>query len=269
MKVLPAFVDETGSLSAGVKEQPVYGIGLLLVCDPEKVTDAFFRLHFDFNSEQGGQRSKLRAAIRGGELLPALDDLDRLMWSSRHHEYKFSEVSGHNIQQYLNLLNLFFSYDCFEFHALLVDRTQADFSLSRWGNDSWRAYVNLGRELLERRLGSPAFAIVDYQERPNAASVMVESEFCAVEKVQGCMRASSETQVFLQLADVLLGCVAFDWRDKRGFYAPGSKRAEAKRSLVSLMRERLMLLTGQQMVAVEQPMLETMAPSPFTVTLHR
>ena len=90
-----------------------------------------------------------------------------------------------------------------------------------------------------------------------------------MKQVKGCLRASSETQVFLQLTDVLLGCVAFDLRDKNHFYAQGSKRAEAKRNLVSLMREKLALMTDQQIVTIQQHVWETAVPSPFTVSLHR
>jgi hypothetical protein len=96
---------------------------------------------------------------------------------------------------------------------------------------------------------------------------MVESEFCAVEQVKGCLRASSETQVFLQLTDVLLGCVAFDLRDKDGFYSQVSKRADAKRNLVSLMRENLALPTRERIVTEQRPVWETATPSPFTVSL--
>ena len=34
MEVCPAFIDETGILTGSVKEQPVYGIGVLVVPDP-------------------------------------------------------------------------------------------------------------------------------------------------------------------------------------------------------------------------------------------
>ncbi len=268
MEVLPAFIDETGALNSDIQRQPIYGLGLLLVRDPEKVTDEFLRQHFNFSSERSLQRSKLRGEIQRGELSPTPGELDGLMWSTRHREYKFSEVSTHNIQQYLSLLNLYFSHDCFEFHALLLDRTRPDFSLSRWDNDSWRAYIKLGRELLEHRLNYPYFVLVDFQERPNNASITVESEFCSVEQVKGCVRISSEILVFLQLADVLLGCVSFDWRDTRGFSTPGSKRADAKRNLVSLMRERLSLLAREPLVTEQQSVWETAMPSPFTVSLY-
>jgi hypothetical protein len=267
MDVVPAFVDETGVLTTPTKNQPVYGIGLLLVHDPARVTDSFYKLHFNLASSRAKQRSQLRHEIKQGNRSPSLSEVDRLMWSTRHHEYKFSDVTSHNLQHYIDLLNLYFSFDCFEFHALLMDRTEPGFNLSQWNNDSWRAYVELGCELLRRRLNRQSFTIVDLQGQPNGASISVEEAFSSVEKVSGCLRASSETQVFLQVVDVLLGCVQADWKDRGGFYVAGSKRAEAKRGLVNFMRTRLELPPGEPIVSHSRPVWERGAPSPFTVWL--
>ena len=117
-----------------------------------KTQDARTKLHrlsFDSNlsTSRAKQRSELRREIKEGMRSPSLSEVDHLMWSTRHQEYKFSDVTSHNLQQYIDLLNLYFSFDCFEFHALLVDRTEPGFSLSQWNNDSWRAYIELGSQL--------------------------------------------------------------------------------------------------------------------------
>ena len=240
MKVLPAFVDETGVLTTRIREQPVFGIGLLIVNDPGKVTDSFYKLHFDLASQK-----------------------------SWHREYKFSKIARHNLPQYIELLNLYFSFPCFEFHALLVDRTEPSFNLSRWGRNAWEAYISLGRNLLERRLKRPVFAIVDFQSPPKNSSVLVENEFCSVSEVTGCIRASSDSQVFLQVVDVLLGCVQADWRDSNGLYPQSSSRADARRSLVRHMKTSLGVPTDEPMVTYQRPLWETDISSPFTVSLYR
>ena len=249
------------------KNQPVYGIGLLLVHDPARVTDSFYKLHFNLASSRAKQRSQLRTEIKQGIRSPSLSEVDRLMWSTRHHEYKFSDVTSHNLRHYIDLLNLYFSFDCFEFHALLVDRTEPGFNLSQWNNDSWQAYVELGCELLRHRLNRHSFAIVDLQGQPKGTSISVEQMFSSVEWVSGCLRASSETQVFLQVVDVLLGCVQADWKDRNGFYAPGSRRAEAKKELVKFIRTKLALPSDEPMVSRQQPIREAVVPSPFTIFL--
>lgn len=267
MKVLPAFVDETGVLSNSPSDQPVFGVGFLLVHDPAKVTESFYRLHFDYKSVKATERKQLRREIRQGERSPSLDELDTLMRSTRHHEFKFTDVGPHNLQKYVDLLRLYFSYNCFEFHSLLLDKTRTGFSHSQWGKDSWRTYVELGRELLEQRLHTPAFAIIDFQGQPRRSPVSVESAFREVEQVAGCVRASSETQIFLQMVDVLLGCVQADLRDLKGLYAPDSRRGKAKRDLVNFVRTNLGLLPDQPIVSEHQSIWESSKPSLFTVAL--
>ena len=267
MEVVPAFIDETGVLTQSTKEQPIFGIGLLLVHDPAKVTESFYRLHFSYGSVAAERRSKLREEILKGDRHPSLSELDRLMWSTRHYEYKFSQVSAHNLQHYIDLLNLYFSWDCLEFHALILDRTEPGFSLSQWNNDPWEAYVAVTKDLLERRLSSPVFAVVDLQGQPRSSPVQLEDTLCQAEQVAGCMRASSETQVFLQVVDVLLGCVQADWKEHNGFYKPDSKRGHAKRELVKFLRSKLALSASRPIVSRQERVWETTDPLPFTVTL--
>lgn len=240
MDVLPAFVDETGVLNTRIQEQPVFGIALLVVNDPSRVTDSFYKLHFDLASK-----------------------------TSWHREYKFSKLAKHNLTQFIELLNLYFSFPCFEFHALLLDRTEPGFNLSHWGRNPWEAYIALGRELLERRLKRPVFVIADFQAPDKRSSVSLEREFCSASKVAGCIRASSESQIFLQVVDVLLGCVQADWRDSNGLYPQSSSRADARRSLVGHMKTRLGIPVEEPIVTRQRRLWETDIPSPFTVSLYR
>ena len=269
MKVLPAFVDETGVLTVPVQEQPVFGIGLLVVNDPGKVTDSFYKLHFDYLSDRTSERSRLRQEIMERAEQPTLEEIDALMGKSWHREYKFARVAGHNLQQYIELLNLYFDFECFEFHALLVDKTDPNFNLSRWGGDAWAAYVALGRELLDRRVTDPVFAITDFQGQPKKALVSVETEFCSVPKVAGCIRASSESEVFLKVVDVLLGCVQADWRDSNGLYPQSSNRSAARRRIVGYLKTRLGISVGEPIVTRQRDNWERPTGSPFTVSLYR
>jgi hypothetical protein len=44
--------------------------------------------------------------------------------------------------------------------------------------------------------------------------------------------------IFLQLIDVLLGCVQFDWNDQQHFYAVTSYRAQTKWYLTAFVKSR-------------------------------
>ncbi len=152
MDVAPAFIDETGVLRGSLTRNPVYGIGLLVINDPGALTDILYQLHFSFRAGRSEQRRQLRRSLLRENRSPSPAELDRLFWSTRHHEYKFAEVNGHNLQEYVDLLNLFFSFGDAEFHALLLDRTRPGFNLEPWNFDEWAAYVALTCELIERSL---------------------------------------------------------------------------------------------------------------------
>ena len=248
MDVCPAFIDETGVLHASVPQQPVYGIGLLIVHEPQRVTENFYRLHFGFTSERMTRRHELRRAIKAGEVTPSLDQLSDLLWKSRHHEYKFTDVSRHNLQHYVDLVDAFFALPGLEFHALLIDRTDPVFNSNSWKTDVWKAYTNLTRELLKRRLKRKVFAIVDLQGEPKDSEVHLEDVLCSIDNVSGCIRATSEMSVFLQIVDVLLGCAQYDFRDYKAGYPAPSNRGRAKRQLTSFVKARIGLQSHEPMV---------------------
>lgn len=269
MDVVPAFIDETGVLRGSLTRSPVYGIGLLVINDPGGLTDSLYQLHFSFRAGRSEQRRQLRRSLLRENRSPSPAELDRLFWSTRHHEYKFAEVNGHNLQEYVDLLNLFFSFGDVEFHALLLDRTRPGFNLEPWNFDEWAAYVALTCELIERSLTRDVFAILDMQGQPKSASFRMEDRVCAVPHVAGCLRAASEMSVFLQIVDVLLGCVQFDWRDQRGLYESGARRTVAKRSLTAFVKNRTGLEAGEAILPQSADFRRITSPLLFTVRLHK
>ena len=140
MEVCPVFIDETGVLSGPARLQPVYGVGALVIPETKDITEALYRLHFNLSSERMAERQEIRRQIQSRGSPPTLREVDTLMHSTRHHEYKFSEVTRFNAQHYVALLNLYFSYPEPAFHAVLLNRLDAGYSLARWHGDAWAAY---------------------------------------------------------------------------------------------------------------------------------
>ena len=263
MEVCPAFIDETGILTGPPRQQPIYGIGVLIIPDPRTITDNLYRLHFNFSADRMAVRQHLRKTIRLRGTPPTLQEVDRLMHSTRHHEYKFADVTRFNLQQYIDLLNLYFSFPEPQFHAMMLDRLDPSYSLAPWGGDPWKAYACLTRKLLQRRLDRDVFAVVDLQDKPYKSPVYLEDTLCAASHVKGCLRAASDMSIFLQIVDVLLGCAGFDWKDAKGYYDVESKRAGEKRALVNFVKSRLGL-TPKASLSGETDL----APSRFTVWRH-
>ena len=266
MEVCPVFIDETGTLSSPVKEQPVYGIGALIVPDTREITDSLYRLHFNFISDRRRARNDIRRDIQSRGTSPTLAEMDRMMWSTRHHEYKFSEVTRFNLQHCTDILNTYFSFTGLEFHSLIIDRNNPGFGLGRWNNDPWIAYASFAKRLLDKSVSRDVFAIVDLQGKPDSSPEHLEDILCSVESVKGCLRATSDMSIYLQLVDVLLGCVQFDRKDQQGYYPETSRRAQEKRMLVDFVKEKLGLGSEQPFLEDEQSFRERQEPSLFTVT---
>ena len=239
MKVCPVFIDETGILSGPISRQPIYGIGALVVPDTRKITDSLYRLHFNFVSSRSTERNELRRNIRERATPPTLSEIDYLMRSTRHHEYKFTDITRFNLQQHIDILNLYFSFPNLEFHALVLDKHDPGFGLGKWGYDEWKAYASFAKDLLKRSLNRDVFAIVDLQDKPNKSPEYLEDVLCSVGSVQGCLRATSDMSIYLQIVDVLLGCVQFDLKDQGNYYGTTSRRAQEKREVVNFVKSRL------------------------------
>lgn len=265
MEICPVFIDETGILSGSRQQQPVYGIGALVIPDTRATTNSLYRLHFNSGSDRAAERGRHSREIqeRGRKL--TLQEVDFLMHSTRHHEYKFSEVTRFNVQQYIDLLNMYFSFRELQFHALILDRLDPDYGLTRWDNDVWLAYADLTYKLLDASLDRDVFAIVDLQDKPDRSPVYIEDVLCSTPRVKGCLRATSDMSVYLQLVDVLLGCVQFDWKDANKYYGTTSRRGAAKRALVDFVKGRLGLRPEQRLLTAAAPLQRWETPSLFTV----
>ena len=260
------FIDETGVLSGPVSKQPIFGIGSLVVADTREITDSLYRLHFNFISDRMRVRNDIRRDIKSRGSPPTLSEVDRIMWSTRHHEYKFSEVTRFNLQQYIDILNIYFSFTDLEFHSLIIDRNDPGFGLDRWDNDPWIAYANFAKSLLDGSLTRDVFAIVDLQGKPDKSPEHLEDILCSVDSVKGCLRATSDMSIYLQLVDVLLGCVQFDWKDQQGYYPETSNRAREKRMLVDFVKDKMGIGNERPFLEDGQSFWRCEEPSLFTVS---
>jgi len=97
----------------------------------------------------------------------------------------------------------------------------------------------------------------------------LEDVICAIPKVTGCLRASSETFVYLQMTDLLLGALQFDWRDVQGNIARSSRRGEAKRNLVSFVKNQLGISPSEPILTPNARFRKKSRPVRFTAWMWR
>ncbi len=192
-------------------------------------------------------------------------EVDRMMHSTRHHEYKFTDVTRYNIQQYIDILNLYFAFPSLEFHSLIMDKRDVGASLHKWNDDAWEAYTHFAKELLAERLNRDVFAVVDLQGKPNKSTIYLEDVLCSIDRVKGCLRATSDMSIYLQLVDLLLGCVQFDVKTQMGFYGPASRRAQEKSQLVGFVKSKLGMRQDEPFLTDGQSINTWDTPSVYTV----
>ena len=92
-----------------------------------------------------------------------------------------------------------------------------------------------------------------------------KDQLCSVGTVKGCLCATSDMSVYLQLVDVLLGCVQFDWKDANNYYGTTSRRAEEKRELASFVKNQIGLRSEDRFLESGTSFNSWESPSLFTV----
>jgi hypothetical protein len=239
-----SFIDETGGLH--LTSERLFGVGLLVVRDIGTLTNALTNLCLNSNSRWMEHRKQLRREayrlrtidkVGMGELFDT--HFDRLLSRTRHTEFKFAAIRKDNVDECLAFLNVFFNAASdTEFHALLVERDEE--ALASYSGRSWPTYVQSVRRVLDRRLQAPSFVCCDWQSQPGCDDLSLEQTLAGIGHVTGALRISSDTSPFIQLTDLLLGAVSFDWRYSRG-YLPPSKSSEAKRDVVRFIKAHLRL----------------------------
>jgi hypothetical protein len=261
MRVVTCFVDETGvSLDS---TQPIFAVGILIVRDIATLTDRLHTASLNFNACVRERRLELQRNVKqcaDGNMRP--HKFQRLLEKTRHHEYKFTGLRDHNFNSYVALLDIAFSGIGTEFHAIFVERTPE--ALRRLGGAAWPAYVGVTATLLKRRIREPAFVCCDWQTRPKNQSLVLEDELCRQSMIVGCLRMTSETSCFLQVVDLLLGAVSFDWREERGLITP-SKNAALRKDLVTAVTRKVGMAPGERFLEPGSVFSGRRSPMKFTV----
>lgn len=210
------FIDETGALQKD-PQQRFFGLGLLKLERTAPLYDDLCRLTNKIVSE--------------------------FTHLPKPFEFKFNNINRHSYGFYKQLLELYFSFTTGAFCAFVIDKQAPDFNLERYFKDPWEAYISYSRLLVAGNVTEKdkICILADYLSKPKSSSKYYEIEV-AKAKTKGtnpiynvCM-LESHASLFIQLVDVLIGCVVLDFRMK---WEAGFKPNQFKHELVKLIREKL------------------------------
>jgi hypothetical protein len=192
-----AFLDETGTL--GGARDPFFAVGLLKCAEPYKLARPMQRIR------------------------------DRQHF---YDEIKWNKVSEKKLPLMIDLVNVFFSSDA-TFTAFVADKSKHDV-IGRFGG-TFKAYEALARQLVRAsiRRGEIVYVIADEYSTPPAETFeenvrdYVNRQF-GRQAVAGVCRMRSSGVDLLQLIDLLLGAVVYEYKAAAGVVSLASYKPKAK-----------------------------------------
>lgn len=240
MKNYFAFIDESGVLDESKKVQPFFAVGFLKILDTSVISERLTQRHYDYFSIQKERRHLLLDDLRDNPRILSNDDLNLLLVSTRHYEYKFTNVTYTNLERYKSFLDTALEFPL-HFCALVIDKTDPVFNSTIYKN-YWSAYITYTKLICQKNCDSAnkLCVIADYMNKPSESNTYFEKELNSLSNVLNTLRAHSETFTLLQMCDLLLGSVIFQWKQKNNFVA-NSNRAKAKREFVNHLVSKLVI----------------------------
>jgi hypothetical protein len=192
-----AFLDETGTL--GGERDPFFAVGLLCCSSPYEIVRPLQRL-------------------RDG--------------SSFYDEIKWTKVGPKNLPVLMDMVDVVLHSNAM-FHVFLADKRQHDI-IGRFGGQ-FKAYECLARQLVHgaMRQGETLWLIADEYSTPAHEAFEENVRDYVNHKldrtaVAGVCRIRSTGSDLLQIIDLLLGAIVYEWKAESGVVSPASYKPKAK-----------------------------------------
>jgi hypothetical protein len=152
-------------------------------------------------------------------------------------EYKFSAIHRTNTNSYEALIDYFISQPDGYFCALIINKTQPGVQPNAFFSSSWDAIISYSAILIKNniRSGETAIVVSDYYQKPKSSPKYFERQILhrLGGRVSNAIMLDSRSSLFLQLVDVLLGCVMYHFKmpalAKLGISSNSAKQALADR----------------------------------------
>lgn len=230
MKNYFAFIDESGNPT----QEKFFGLGLLLVDD--EIGDFYDGIKPFYEKARDIARTNKLARIT--ELSTQTDwrQMADIAKSNRSFELKFKYVNATNNSVYSGLIKKYFSFQSTRFCALVIDKQKmTDDAKSQPVLDPWTAYIHEAAMLIANNIKnvSPCelCVLADDLTRPCYIRKSFEKSLCDAitsrlqkanlpDKVFGVTRLESHSSLMLQVVDILLGSVLYDYKKQTGLISP-------------------------------------------------
>lgn len=230
------FTDSSGIL----KSDRFFGVGLLVIKNVGDLSDKLYK-----NSQPAKELVKQAKNDRIEQLLKAdnKDEAIKMLRGNYRFEMKFDTIGGkRTLPYYESMVDIFLSDSSNRFSALIVDRQNPEFN-GDGISDAWEAYTKYVALLVAREMKNlPSDSIcivVDEITKPRTKPLSLEDTIMSkvaeevakdtnlnFENVFGAFSIESHSSLPMQLCDILLGAVMYDYKKKNTL---SSKKTEAKK----------------------------------------
>lgn len=241
MKNYFGFIDETGLLTSDPKQR-YFAIGLLRVDD---VADFYNQISKLYHKVISRIEAKRKQALKSLPTKILKSKTVKLLKNNKRFEFKFNLIDQISVNDYLDLINIYFQFPHLYFCSLVIDTESSSFDFKKYFSTSWEAYVGYSKMLVKNNCGDKdrIAVIADYVQMAHGSTKYFEREVNFLPAVFNTCRVESEASLFIQVVDVLLGAVIYDFKIKSGIIGeenpefPKTKVVRAVRDYLG--RERL------------------------------
>ncbi|MBN1823837.1 MAG: DUF3800 domain-containing protein [Endomicrobiales bacterium] len=193
------FIDETGVLHSS-SNQRFFALGLLKCEDTSALYEEMRVLKNRAEAKLDLLRSKAGLPAKQGCF-----------------EFKFSSITTNSFEFYYDLISLYFKFPRLQFSCMVIDKNSPKIEIEKVFPNTWDAYISYSKLLIKNNVkkSDQICILADFLGKPKISNKYYEPEIKSLPGVFNATVLESHASLFIQMVDVLLGCVSLDFRRAR------------------------------------------------------
>lgn len=234
MKNYFGFIDETGLLTSDPKQR-FFAVGLLKIDDTadfyNQVSKHYYKILSKIEAKRKAMIKTFPNQVEKNKFIGLIND-------NKRFEFKFNSIDEISISDYLNLINIYFQFPNLYFCSLVIDTGSVFFDFKKYFSSSWEAYIGYSRMLIKNNfsINDKAAIVADYVQMAHGSTKYFEREINLMPSVFNTCRVESEASLFIQMVDVLLGAVVYDFKIKAGIIGKEDPNYPKTRLLIEIRK---------------------------------
>lgn len=245
MKNYFAFIDETGNTA----QDRFFGLGMLLI---EKVGPLYDAIKPLYDRARDLARLQKEKTINDLQVNKKYGEIAKIAKSSKRFELKFKMIGFTNNTVYRQIIRTYLKFPKCRFSAVVIDRKDPNFKPKEVFASPWYMYTSYAATLVAGDINNlstcQVCVLADDLTKPKNISESFEDAIAkkvglklkkdgVSRSIFNIARLESHSSLMLQLVDVLLGCVVYDFKKESNLISP--KLAERQETVVQELRENL------------------------------